>query len=59
MASIQREVQLDVPATNHLARELAQLHGMHPVFETARMYAGAAPDLPIGRVFGITTFELG
>jgi hypothetical protein len=52
-------VQLDVPATNPLALELAQSHGMRPVFETARMYAGAAPDLPIRRLFGITTFELG
>ena len=52
-------VQLDVPATNPLALELAQSHGMRPVFETARMYAGVAPDLPIRRMFGITSFELG
>lgn len=52
-------VQLDIPATNPLALELAQAHGMRPVFQTARMYAGAAPDLPIRRLFGITTFELG
>lgn len=52
-------VQLDIPATNPLALELVQSHGMRPVFETARMYAGVAPDLPIRRLFGITTFELG
>jgi len=29
------------------------------VFETARMYRGAAPDLPVDRWFGVTSFELG
>ena len=52
-------VQLDIPATNPSALELVQTHGMQPVFETARMYAGVAPDLPLRRLFGITTFELG
>jgi hypothetical protein len=32
---------------------------MTPMFETARMYRGRAPDLPLDRIFGITTFELG
>ena len=52
-------VQLDIPATNPMALELVQTHGMRPVFETARMYTGVAPDLPMRRLFGITTFELG
>ena len=52
-------VQLDVPASNPVALELARSHGLRPVFETARMYAGAAPALPIDRTFGITSFELG
>lgn len=29
------------------------------VFNSARMYAGPAPDLPLARTYGITTFELG
>jgi len=29
------------------------------VFETARMYKGPAPQLPVERIFGVTTFELG
>jgi hypothetical protein len=29
------------------------------VFETARMYTAGAPALPLHRLFGITTFELG
>ena len=32
---------------------------MTPVFETARMVAGPAPEEPIERIFGVTTFELG
>ena len=38
---------------------LAQAHGLAPVFETARMYAGPIRPLRIERVFGVTTFELG
>jgi hypothetical protein len=34
-------------------------HRIAPVFETARMYRGSAPTLPIARTFGITSFELG
>ena len=50
---------LDVPEPNAAARRLAERHGMSPVFETARMYAGEAPDEPVDRIFGVTTFELG
>jgi ribosomal protein S18 acetylase RimI-like enzyme len=50
---------LDVPETNRAAVALAERHRMTIVFETARMYAGRAPDVPIQRVFGVTTFELG
>jgi len=32
---------------------------MAPVFETARMYTGPPPAIPLERVFGITSFELG
>jgi ribosomal protein S18 acetylase RimI-like enzyme len=50
---------LDVPEANQAAVALAERHGMHPVFETARMYNRQAPDLPLDKVFGVTTFELG
>ncbi|QTL03865.1 GNAT family N-acetyltransferase [Aquabacter sp. L1I39] len=50
---------LDVPEPHAAAREMAQEAGLTPVFETARMYRGAAPALPLDRIFGITTFELG
>lgn len=50
---------LDVPSVNEDAMHLVQRHRMTPVFETARMYRGSAPDLPVKRIFGVTTFELG
>lgn len=50
---------LDVPEPNGEAVALAERHGLKPVFETARMYRGPAPTLPLDRTFGITTFELG
>ncbi|MFP2770124.1 GNAT family N-acetyltransferase [Oceanisphaera sp. KMM 10153] len=50
---------LDTPAVNRAAVELAQRHQMSISFETARMYRGQSPDLPIERLFGVTSFELG
>ena len=52
-------VSLDVPEDNAAAVALAVRAGLSPVFETARMYRGDAPDLPLQKIFGITTFELG
>jgi hypothetical protein len=53
------EVFLDVPSVNRDAVALAQVHGLKPVFETARMYTGAIRPTRLNRVFGVTTFELG
>lgn len=50
---------LDIPEPNAEARALIQRHGMAKVFETARMYMGKAPQLPLERLYGVTTFELG
>lgn len=52
-------VALDTPEPNAPAVALAERYGLAPVFETARMYRGPAPALPIDRLFGVTTFELG
>ncbi|WP_321793166.1 GNAT family N-acetyltransferase [Caballeronia sp. J97] len=52
-------VFLDVPESNAAALALAVEHDMQSVFETARMYTRAAPDVPLAKVFGVTTFELG
>ena len=50
---------LDVPRPNAEALALVARHGMKPVFETARMYTRGDPGVPVARVYGITTFELG
>ncbi len=52
-------VILDTPETNADALKLAERYELSPSFETARMYRGTAPDLPMHRTYGITTFELG
>ena len=53
------QIFLDLPEPNAAAAALAARYGMTPVFETARMYRGPAPDLPLARIYGITSFELG
>lgn len=52
-------VFLDVPLINQAALDLVQALGMTPAFETARMYAGGDPQLPTGRIFAVTSLELG
>lgn len=52
-------VILDLPEPNRAALALARRHGLSPRFETARMYRGAAPDLPLDEIYGVTSFELG
>lgn len=53
----EQPVFLDVPETNPDGSVLTQ--SMQVVFETARMYTGSFPDLPISRLYGVTSFELG
>ena len=53
------ELFLDVPGPNDEAMALAHGLGLTVRFETARMYKGPTPALPVHRIFGITTFELG
>lgn len=50
---------LDTPEVNPSALDLMKRHNMMVVFETARMYRGTIPDLPVNRIYGVTTFELG
>ena len=52
-------VFLDIPEPNAHALALVERHGMRRVFETARMYTGDFPPLPLERIYGVTTFELG
>lgn len=52
---------IDVPSVNPLAKGIVDRRGMRPVFETTRMYAGGngIPDMPLHKVYGLTTLELG
>lgn len=44
---------------NQTAEALAKRHNMNVMFETARMYTGPEPAMPLSRIFGITSFEIG
>lgn len=52
-------VFLDTPEVNPDAVALAERYGMTVSFETARMYTREAPELPVQKVFGVTSFEVG
>ncbi len=53
------KVFLDIPMCNSNAVKLAEKYETSYVFECARMYYGTPPEIPMEKVFGITTFELG
>ena len=50
---------IDTPEPNREAVRMAKDRGMEEVFGTARMYTREIPPLPVERVFGVTTFEMG
>ena len=52
-------VAVDVPLPNQPAVELLESLGMEQGFETARIYRGPAPELPLAEIFGVTSLELG
>ncbi|MBQ4838040.1 GNAT family N-acetyltransferase [Pseudoalteromonas luteoviolacea] len=52
-------VFIDMPEQNSAAMAVAESLGMSVAFETARMYTGKFPDLPIGQTFGVASFEIG
>ncbi|MBO0344639.1 GNAT family N-acetyltransferase [Roseibium sp. CAU 1637] len=52
-------VFLDTPEPNTHAEELAERYELSPEFETARMYKGKNPNLPLDHIYGVTSFELG
>jgi hypothetical protein len=60
LAAVEGEsVQIDVPETNRAGVDLAQRCGLREVFGCARMYRGSPPDLPLDRIYGVTSFEFG
>ncbi len=52
-------VFLDTPEINQSAVALAESHNMKVSFETARMYTGEIPDIPLNSLYGVTSFEIG
>ena len=50
---------LDIPEPNTASLKIVQQYNMQKVFETARMYTKEIPNVPLHKVFGITSFELG
>lgn len=52
-------VYLDVPEINPDAMALVKKFHMNREFETARMYTGGQPEMPLERVYGGTSFEIG
>ena len=64
LASLLREagdatVSVDVPEPHHVARNLAELHGLVPASRTARMYTGPIRTLQQSLVYGVMSLELG
>jgi GNAT superfamily N-acetyltransferase len=50
---------LDTPSVNEAGITLARRLEMKPLLETVRMYSSPAPALPLQRVFGVASLELG
>ena len=50
---------LDIPEPNTATLKIVHQYNMQKVFETARMYTKEIPNVPLHKVFGITSFELG
>ena len=53
------EIAIDIPAPNATALAVAESLGMSPRFACTRMYRGDVRPLPLDRIWGSTSFELG
>ena len=53
------QVYLDIPLVNESANRLVDKFNATMVFECGRMYYGQPPILPVEKIFGITSYELG
>jgi GNAT superfamily N-acetyltransferase len=53
------QVFIDIPEVNKPALNIAARMEMEQVFATARMYSMSKPDVDSGRIYGVTTLELG
>lgn len=50
---------IDIPEPNAEAVALVSAQAMAPIFETARMYTQSQPELDLGRMYAVTSLELG
>lgn len=57
--AVAQPIFLDIPVCNQDAVRLVEGQGMLKVFETARIYRGTPPELPLDSIYGVTSFELG
>lgn len=53
------QIFIDTPEVNIDAVNMAKQYGMNISFETARMYKGEFPNLPVDKIYSVTSFELG
>lgn len=53
------QIFIDTPEVNREAVDMAKRYDMNISFETARMYRGEFPNLPVDKIFSVTSFELG
>jgi hypothetical protein len=53
------KVSIDIPEPHHLARAMAEQHGLTPSSTTARMYTGSIRTLQQSLVYGVMSLELG
>jgi len=53
------KLYIDIPEIHTKAVDWIKSHNYQMSFETARMYTGDFPKLPIQQIFGITSFEIG
>lgn len=58
-AGLEDAIHIDVPAPQQGFVQTLTAASFTPGFTTTRMYRGAPPDVAMGRVFGVTTLELG
>lgn len=59
LAALSGPVHIDVPAVQTAWLAALAARGFSPGFRTSRMYRGAAPELDLTRVFGVSSLELG
>jgi len=57
--SLSDQIFLDTPEVNQAAVALAEKYKMIVSFETARMYMGNFPDMPLNNLYGVASFEIG